>query len=850
VTTYTFASLNNSQHLAFDPLADLLDFGNTGTAAQLRIVQGANLKLTLGTKSVFLDGLALGALRLESIGFGNGSVLIAGDGTASTLADWYGQFYDNGAATTGSSYWALGGADVVEAGSGADWIVGNIAYTPLNHVSRDGATGSTTNSSAVSISADGRFVAFAGAWTGYGSPDDAGTDVIVKDMNTGDFGNEHRTADDVPGGSDAASPVISADGSQVVFVSNSANLVQGNPPSGTIYLAGTTTTDIEAVSTTAAGAFANRAASNPDLSADGKFVVFECWADNLNANGSTTATDIYLKNTDTGALRRVSTSTTGTDGNAESLNPKISADGRFVVFQSDATNLSTGDTNGYTDIFLFDRSDNSVTNLTGELPGQNLSNACRNPDVAFDDGWGGVVVFETARRLLDGDADNATDIYAMYLSDGSLQLVSADPDGNSLGGNCGEAAVSGDGRFVVFRSYADTLAQDSNGYSDVYVKDLISGAIALVSRAADGSAGNQYSSNPEISLGGDWIVFESGATSFAGTDGNGGLADVFRVSNPLLVDVLRGGAGNDTYVIARATDVVEERQNAGTDTVESSVNYTLGANLENLVLSGNAGLRGTGNALGNVITGNAGNNVLNGADGKDTASYASAATGVTVSLAIASAQATGAGSDRLSNFENLAGSSFADRLTGSSAANRVEGSGGSDTLAGGGGNDTLLGGFGADQLAGGAGGDRLTGNEGADTFRFDNPAGGDTVSDFLSGSDRLQFALGIGDGDNAVEGAVTRGAAGGFAASAELVIFTANQAGLGAAAAAAAIGSATAAYAVGAKRLFVVDDGSDSAVYLFTAADANAGVSAAELTRLATLDGTASTVPGDYLFAV
>jgi hypothetical protein len=108
--------------------------------------------------------------------------------------------------------------------------------------------------------------------------------------------------------------------------------------------------------------------------------------------------------------------------------------------------------------------------------------------------------------------------------------------------------------------------------------------------------------------------------------------------------------------------------------------------------------------------------------------------------------------------------------------------------------------------------------------------------------------LRVGDGDTTVDGAVTRPAAGGFAPNAELVIFTSNVASLSTSNAAAAIGSATAAYASGATALFAVDNGSDTGLYLFTSSGADATVSASELTLLATLTGTASTVAADYVF--
>ena len=174
-----------------------------------------------------------------------------------------------------------------------------------------------------------------------------------------------------------------------------------------------------------------------------------------------------------------------------------------------------------------------------------------------------------------------------------------------------------------------------------------------------------------------------------------------------------------------------------------------------------------------------------------------------------------------------------------------------NTLVGASGNDTLLGGSGNDTIRGDQGSDKLTGGTGADVFVFNSTVGSDAASDFVSGTDDVRLSMSslrVGDGDLLVEGGLTRGAPGGFGPGAELVIFTDNVAALTPAAAAAAIGSASSAYAVGRTALFAVDNGSSSALYLFTSTAADAAVSAAELTLLVTLNGTASTVPGDYLF--
>jgi hypothetical protein len=145
----------------------------------------------------------------------------------------------------------------------------------------------------------------------------------------------------------------------------------------------------------------------------------------------------------------------------------------------------------------------------------------------------------------------------------------------------------------------------------------------------------------------------------------------------------------------------------------------------------------------------------------------------------------------------------------------------------------------------------MEGGLGNDTFVFDSLIGSDTVTDFKSTPDTFRFSqtgIKIGDGDLQVEGGSTRSAAGGFSNQAELVIFTADIAGaVSATKAAAAIGSANSPFASGINRLFVVDNGTQTGIYLFQSSSADALVSPSELTLIA-LANTASTVLADYTF--
>lgn len=259
------------------------------------------------------------------------------------------------------------------------------------------------------------------------------------------------------------------------------------------------------------------------------------------------------------------------------------------------------------------------------------------------------------------------------------------------------------------------------------------------------------------------MVGNAGANRLTGTafsDTIDGGAGNDRIDGGAGADLMRGGAGNDTYVVDNAGDVTLELANAGTDTVESGISWTLAANIERLVLTGDADIDGTGNDLNNVLTGNAGSNTLTGAGGNNTMyGLGGDDTYIVDSTGDRAFETQGAGSRAdaggvdtvrssvnftLGNFvENLVLTGSADvngtgnaadnSLTGNAGNNRLDGKAGDDEIDGGGGNDVLVGGLGNDVLTGGAGND---------IFRFDTRLSAssnvDQITDF-GGGDRIQL---------------------------------------------------------------------------------------------------------------
>ncbi len=219
-----------------------------------------------------------------------------------------------------------------------------VSTTSVVSAAPDGANANNSSYGGVSVSADGRYVAFESDASNLVAGDtNALTDVFVRDMSTGTVVLASVSSDEVQGNSDSSSPSVSADGRYVAFESGATNLVAGDTNSTMdVFVRDLTSTTTVRVSVDSDEVVeGNNSSFDASISADGRFVAFESYATNLVAGDTNGTYDVFTRDLTATTTVRVSVNSLGVQGNFGSFDPSISADGRYVGFSSAATNLTT-----------------------------------------------------------------------------------------------------------------------------------------------------------------------------------------------------------------------------------------------------------------------------------------------------------------------------------------------------------------------------------------------------------------------------------------------------------------------------------------------------------------------------
>ena len=396
-----------------------------------------------------------------------------------------------------------------------------------------GAEGNA-HSAAPAISAGGTRVAFQSLATNL---DPGATnpffDVYVRDVAAGTTSLASVSPGGAEGTGGSYTPALSANGRWIVFQSWASNLGPTDVnPLQDVYVRDLVTGAMALVNVDSAGVQpAIGDTGGPAISWDGRFVAFDSTATSLVPGDSNGARDVFVRDRVAGTTVRASVDSAGNEGAGFSSAASISRDGRFVAFQSAAANLVPGDTNGSPDVFVRDLVAGTTVRVSVGAGGAQADGPSYQAEISAD---GRVVAFaSTASNLVPGDLNGFADVFVRDLAAGTTSRISVQPGGGEGDGGSGEElayapiSISADGRFVAFESRAGNLVPvDMNNASDVFVHDRVTGRTTLESVAVSGMEGDGASYAPSISADGRRVAFESAATNLVANDTNN-LPDVF-----------------------------------------------------------------------------------------------------------------------------------------------------------------------------------------------------------------------------------------------------------------------------------------------------------------------------------
>ena len=326
---------------------------------------------------------------------------------------------------------------------------------------------------------------------------------------------------EVQGNDQSDSCALSADGRFAAFRGDSVNFVVGDSNAlGDIfvrdYLLGTT----ERVSVDSAGIQSDGESRRPSISSGGRYVAFESDATNLVSGDTNGREDVFVHDRQTATTERVSVHSSGAQGNGHSVRPSISGDGRYVAFASDSTNLVAGDTNGAYDIFVHDRQTGSTERVSVDSSGVEANSSSLDPDVSSDGRY--VAFWGSATNLVMGDSNAQPDVFIHDRQTSMTERVSLDSSATEANGRSEDCALSDDGRYVVFKSEATNLVVgDTNARIDIFARDRQTGVTERISVDSNGTESNHTNADAAISGDGRCVSFTSFASNLVTGDANG-----------------------------------------------------------------------------------------------------------------------------------------------------------------------------------------------------------------------------------------------------------------------------------------------------------------------------------------
>ncbi|MBD3558879.1 PD40 domain-containing protein, partial [Planktothrix sp. FACHB-1355] len=381
------------------------------------------------------------------------------------------------------------------------------------------------------ISADGRYITFSSEASNLVAGDTNGArDIFVRDRQTGQTTRISVATNGTQANGDSDyRPTISADGRYVIFGSSASNLVVGDTNGAQdIFVHDRQTGQTTRVNLNVDGTQRENGSHTPSISADGRYVTYNSsvlvtWIENGETNISS-VTYLFVYDRQTGQTKQLST----IDGSLNNSSSSMSADGRYIAFTSSADNLVPGDTNGYSDVFVYDQETQKTTRVSvaSSSGAQSNSNSAQ-PSISADGRY--VAFTSSATNLVSGGDTNLfkNDIFIHDLVSGQTMRASVASNGTQGNDYSSYPVISSNGRYVAFRSNAANLVDgDTNGVADIFVKDLITGQTRRISVASDGTQANNASDSVSLSADGRYAAFYSLATNLVPGDTNNSI-DIF-----------------------------------------------------------------------------------------------------------------------------------------------------------------------------------------------------------------------------------------------------------------------------------------------------------------------------------
>jgi len=345
----------------------------------------------------------------------------------------------------------------------------------------------------------------------------------------------------VQGNSSSIYPSISGDGRYIAFSSFATNLVAHDiNVVGDNFRRDTLTDVTELVSVDSNGIQANGHSYDLSISGDGRYIVFESYATNLVSEDINQGPDIFVRDMQAGITTRASVDSSGLEANGASYYPSISADGRYVTFVSNASNLVSEDTNGREDIFVHELQTGLTVRVSVDSSGTQANDWSSMPSISGDGRY--VAFYSYATNLGSGDitptltpTPTATatatmgpaHVFVHDMQTGATTHISVDSNGIWADGDSYNPSISADGHYVAFMSLATNLvSQDNNGVFDIFVHDIQTGFTTRASVDSNGLQANDASYYPSISGDGRYTIFASYASNLVPGD-TPGSADIF-----------------------------------------------------------------------------------------------------------------------------------------------------------------------------------------------------------------------------------------------------------------------------------------------------------------------------------